>query len=95
MNEWMQEANCRGIDPDLMVPDSASYEGNSPAELKATKLCEGCPVIEECLYWGMVTGSQGVFGGTTTRQRIRMRREARIARGQTANTPISGLFVPG
>lgn len=61
-------ANCRGIDPDLMHP----ARGESLKEPMA--VCEGCVIRPECLAYAMEVQPMGIWGGTTERQRQRIRR---------------------
>lgn len=67
--EWMGRAACKGMDPDLFFPD----RGESTKEAKA--LCLGCPVVKECLDYAVRNREkQGIWGGTSERQRRRLRR---------------------
>ncbi len=54
---WMQKSNCKGLDPGMFQLE----QGQSAR--KARKVCEGCDVTEECLDYGLRTGSVGVWGG--------------------------------
>ena len=64
---WMEAAACRGLDPDLFFPE----QGHST--LEAMEVCAGCPVAEECRDHAIATGEkQGIWGGTTGRQRRRL-----------------------
>ncbi len=65
---WAAHASCRRVDPELFFSD----EGDVGFALR---VCEGCPVREECLEWALVTGaSYGVWGGTTEEERRQLRR---------------------
>lgn len=51
-------------------------------ELAAT-LCAGCPVIADCLKYALGRpDEEGIWGGTTTAQRVKARRTAREARAR-------------
>lgn len=80
MNEtegWKARASCKYVDPDLFFP--LRGEDNKVREAKA--ICNGCPVIEECLDYGLRLGydSPGIWGGTTQRQRRTMKDRRREA----------------
>ena len=66
--EWHQEAVCAQTDPEIFFP-----EGN--ASLKdAINICKTCPVATQCLEYAMKnTEVYGIWGGTTARQRTRLR----------------------
>jgi WhiB family redox-sensing transcriptional regulator len=63
------EAACIGADPDLFFPGKG--RNDDCAEAKA--ICAGCPVRDECLEAGM-SQDFGIWGGTTERERRRLRR---------------------
>lgn len=64
--DWHADAACRDMDPALFFP------GRGEATHEAKEACRGCPVAEQCLAAGM-REHVGVWGGTTERQRRRMR----------------------
>ena len=67
---WMEDARCRGMDPNLFVPsfDPKTRQGPPP---EAFRVCNGddeykaapCPVRAECLAYGKAQGATGCFGG--------------------------------
>jgi WhiB family redox-sensing transcriptional regulator len=72
------------VDPDLFFPE----RGQSCTEAKA--ICAGCPVRTECLDFAIVSCEQfGIWGGTSERERRRIRRQrnraARAAREAEAS----------
>jgi WhiB family redox-sensing transcriptional regulator len=78
--EWMAEAACRGLDPDLFFPP----RGDVAVSSEARAICNGigerppCPVRSECLDYALENRIHaGVWGGTSDRER---RRIARIRR---------------
>lgn len=76
--EWMEDAKCRGADappPNFFFPQ----QGNKAAR-EVKKFCEGCPVKETCLQYGL-NETHGVWGGTseTERRAIRKRLKERGA----------------
>lgn len=68
--EWMKRAACLHEDPALFFPRAGMW----PTE--AREICAGCPVRETCLEYALsFSGNHdhGVWGGTTERERRRMR----------------------
>ena len=73
---WRTRAACLGTDPSVMVPEVE--DAASTAHARA--LCAGCEVATRCLAEALAdTALIGVYGGTSTRERVRIRREARKA----------------
>jgi WhiB family redox-sensing transcriptional regulator len=65
---WYAEAECKGLDPSLFYPD----RGESTDEAK--QVCAQCPVATECAEHALATQERnGVWGGTSERQRKAMR----------------------
>jgi WhiB family redox-sensing transcriptional regulator len=72
---WQDDAACTDLDPDWFFPE----RGESTAVAK--EVCMGCPVREECLAYALANGiTSGIWGGTTERQRRRLRRERGMGR---------------
>ena len=71
---WQAKANCFGVDPDLFFPE----RGQSTKEAKA--VCAGCVVREACLEFALANHiAFGIWGGTSERERRRIRRQRRLA----------------
>lgn len=71
---WHLLAACRDADPELFFPTRGEESG------AAREYCARCPVAEECLAYAMRTPDlQGVWAGTSQRQRERMRRKKRVS----------------
>lgn len=69
--DWHQDANCRGMDPELFFPE----RGESTKEAKA--VCRACDVQVECLTESLNRREAfGIWGGKSERERrvIRSRR---------------------
>ena len=69
---WRKHAACRGIDPDVFYPvsDEESDEAKS--------ICDQCVVREACLEHALANRErEGVWGGTTERERRRIHRQRR------------------
>ncbi len=71
---FMAFGACRGVDPDLFFPDRG--ESLEPAK----RICGECAVRDECLEHALANGERfGVWGGTSERERRRIRRQRRTA----------------
>ena len=69
---WRQRGACNGLDPAVFFPDS---EENAD---EAKAICHICPVRLSCLEHALVMRERdGVWGGTTEKERERMRRARR------------------
>jgi WhiB family transcriptional regulator, redox-sensing transcriptional regulator len=71
--EWMQQGNCKGFPPEVMIPENKSGVD------RARKICADCVVKDVCLEYALVNNIEhGVWGGTSERQRreIKRRRKA-------------------
>lgn len=65
---WQDQGLCAQTDPALFFPE----QGESARDAK--RVCAACPVRARCLQWALETGQQhGVLGGTTERERRRIR----------------------
>lgn len=73
---WQDDANCLGVDPDLFFPE----RGASTREAK--EVCRGCVVRVQCLEFALQNGEKfGIWGGLSERERRRIRRQrAQVAR---------------
>ena len=67
--EWMSWSNCRFTDPEVFFPE----KGGSTIEAK--RICARCPVEIECLEYALVNDERfGVWGGTSERTRLKLRK---------------------
>ncbi len=85
--DWMQFAECRGIDPELFHP----LRGEASEHIKA--ICKDCPVIIQCREMALADHTlQGVWGGMSERQRRdeRNRRSTRQSRAAAAFRLLRG-----
>ena len=64
--EWIQQAICRQVDPDLFVGEGHSNDLRH-REKRAIKVCNDCPVIVQCRAYAMGLAREapifGVWGG--------------------------------
>lgn len=78
---WAEQALCAQADPDAWFPQ----ESQQAVAAAAKRICAACPVTAECLEhalsgadtWRGIT--TGIWGGTTPRQRARIRRQRKQA----------------
>jgi WhiB family redox-sensing transcriptional regulator len=61
-----REGLCLGADPDMFFDEER--------EAEAVAVCQGCPVIRECLTHAMRYEEYGVWGGTTPKERRKERK---------------------
>lgn len=57
---WMEDASCIDYDFEDFFDN---YLNSDEVALKVDELCKACPVNTECLNFGIVTKSTGVWGG--------------------------------
>jgi WhiB family redox-sensing transcriptional regulator len=68
---WMDRAQCRDEDRALFFPSVGS------SSTKARVVCSTCPVRQECLDFALADNElTGVWGGTTTQERKKLRTAA-------------------
>lgn len=69
---WMVRGACRGADPELFFP--ISLRGPAVQQINYAKtICGRCPVAGNCLSYALRTMPDGIWGGTTSEERIAMR----------------------
>lgn len=69
---WQELGACRGVDTAIFFPG----QGESVAEAKA--ICASCIVRTECADYALSTGQRfGIWGGTSERDRRRLRSQLR------------------
>lgn len=87
---WMKDAACRGINPNLMVPDKSDLA----AIRIAKEVCRTCPVRDECREYGLEVHRQadldGVFGGLSKIERLRILRKENLPRRR--QTPMNNSY---
>jgi len=74
---WSTKAACRGLDPSIFYPPSDEEADEAKA------ICAVCPVQVECLEHALALREKnGVWGGATERERMRIIRRRRRLRQQ-------------
>lgn len=68
---WQDSAACNGLNDDTFFPLSETEEY---ARVIGEKYCDRCPVRAECLSDGVLTRSRGVWAGTTSDLRAKLRK---------------------
>jgi len=75
--DWMDEAACRGTDPDLFFPDGDNRSVTNQVRT-AKMICRGCPVNLTCLAWSIDSLQEfGIWGGRTDAERRQLRLRSR------------------
>lgn len=73
--EWQSQARCSEVDPEIFFPERG---GSSKA---ARAVCSQCDVRMQCLEYALNNKEQfGIWGGTSERERRRLRKERTLRR---------------
>ncbi len=64
---WHADGLCRKADPGTFFPV------NADGVVRAQRICNACPVKAACLTWALEHNEYGLWGGTSERQRRRLR----------------------
>lgn len=78
---WRARAYCLSADPDIFAPETTQDAAD------AKKICGRCPVAAECLEAALALPQYedaGIWGGTSPRDRARIRRERGTVRQRFA-----------
>lgn len=70
---WAESAACKGRTAEFFAWENASF-GRVSADLRV--LCDGCTVRPQCLSYAIRHDVDGIWAGTTWKQRRRMGRTA-------------------
>lgn len=71
-DDWRDRAACKFVDPNLFFPERGDYVSGEYAKA----VCAECPVVEPCLQYALdMCESVGIWGGTSARERKRLRSE--------------------
>ena len=76
---WVGKAACSGLDPAIFYPPTEEESEEAKA------ICEECPVQLDCLEHAIAHREKnGVWGGATERERLRIIRRRRRVRSQVS-----------
>jgi WhiB family redox-sensing transcriptional regulator len=90
---WQLSATCRSMGTDLFFsPDGETREARRYREDFATRICQSCPVLEQCrTHAQTVREPFGIWGGTTESER---RRRGDVRPGSVKADPAHGGRSP-
>ena len=71
---WTERANCKELDTNLFFITRGEL-----IDPVAEAACEACPVKQECLNWATRHEIAGYWGGSTAREREKLRRKHNIS----------------
>lgn len=81
--DWMDDANCRGLNPDMFLPvEHLQKPAGARILAEAREVCRRCDVQAECLAYALNGRETGIWAGTTGDQR------RRILRAQNRRGPL-------
>jgi len=79
---WREQASCKGIDPNVFVPNENSGLTGRTTYAVARDFCKRCTVVNECLMFALKENMEfGMFGGTTPRERRGLKKQIRLSAG--------------
>lgn len=74
------EPNCASTDPEIFYAEETYFPGTlKPVSAKYTNerqakaICKECPLIMQCLEFALNNYEMGIWGGTTERDRQKLR----------------------
>lgn len=85
--DWHRHANCREVGTEVMFPS------DSFGVREALDVCNGCPVVAECLEFALVNNeTDGIWGAKSERQRNKIRRRSGLHAIQMAESaPLTSM----
>lgn len=83
---WQRHAACRGLEAEIFYPPDSEDAGDDEAAFEAKAVCAACAVAGECLEYAIaVREKEGVWGGQTAAERVRIIRRRRRAAARARN----------
>ena len=69
--DWQARAACRGADTSIFYhPENERGPSRRRREMRAKRICQGCPVRQNCLSWALwAREPYGVWGGLSVEER--------------------------
>ena len=88
IKDWSDQAMCKDLDTQMFFPKRG--EATKPIKI----ICSVCPVVKPCLEYAMKSSEKfGVWGGTSERERRRMRGMRSRQRSKGIELPLSSLMT--
>lgn len=72
-------ASCAEVDPELFFPERGAVTAGQRGIQSAKSICRTCPYTIECLEWALTHNEMGIWGGTTERERRRLKRNRPVS----------------
>ncbi len=73
-SSWVNEGNCRDVDPSVFfIPGYIKGDDLERRRIKAKDFCSLCVVRSECREYAIDNKEEGIWGGTTERERNKIR----------------------
>lgn len=69
--DWENYALCRQVGSRAFFP---SDENRGNVQARARRICHTCPVEQHCLAYALANREEGIWGGTSTRERDKIRK---------------------
>lgn len=88
--DWWRDAACCGEDPELFFPPEDADERIEAAK----RVCDTCPIRQQCLDWAVSNREHGIWGGLTDRERQTERRRRAARRSPRACERCGEDFLP-
>ena len=83
---WQRHAACRGLEAEIFYPPEFDGAGDDDGAFEAKAVCAACAVSGECLEYAIaVREKEGVWGGQTAAERVRIIRRRRRAAARARN----------
>jgi WhiB family transcriptional regulator, redox-sensing transcriptional regulator len=91
--DWITHGACRDEDPELFFPIATTGAAH-PQIGEAKAVCFRCAVRMQCLSYAMETGQHGIWGGTTSEERLDARQRSRRLGREQVISPIAAPAYP-
>lgn len=75
---WRQHAECADAKLSDFYPELDGIGAKKHFQAIVERYCSACPVRAACLSTALTNYESGIWGGTNERQRVAMRRAARV-----------------
>jgi WhiB family redox-sensing transcriptional regulator len=70
--DWQLQGKCRGLPPETFFPDDHATSNRRKQENAAKRICQQCPVLEQCRDHALRTPEpHGIWGAMTAQERAR------------------------